>query len=195
MPYLVIEDDLPTLLLFTTRRKANRAVAGWIAPSIDMGVRAASCSREAMSALLSRLAARGIGWVRVNHGPCSIRLPLEAVAGAIRQAAEAHALDGAMHLYLLRDPITPSAPLVEILRDQPCLRLYTDADRAQARALAMGTRLISEPGQAVVALDSDDVHRLLCKLRSQGVEAVVLDGPGGGQWMGIDTALRDRLAA
>ena len=195
MPYLVIEDDSATLLLFTTRRKANQAVAGWIAPSIDVGVRAASCTPQAMSKLLSRLAARGIAWVRINHGPCSVRLPLEAVAGAIRQAAAVSALQPATQLFLLRDPVTPSAPLVEILHDQPCLRLYTDADRAQARALAMGSRLVSEPQQAVVALDSDGVHELLRELRLQGVEAIVLDGPGGGQWMGIDIALRDRLAA
>lgn len=195
LPYLVLEDDVPVLLLFTTRRKANQAVDGWIRASIDMDVRAASCTRRAMGALLARLGARGLNWVRINHGPNSIKLPLEAVAGALRLAARVTTLQPADRLFLLRDPVSPSAPLIEILNDQPCLRLFTDMHRASARALALGPRLVADAEQSVLGVDPDELHALLVRLRSQGVESVVLDGPGGGQWIGIDVALRDRLAA
>lgn len=195
MPYLALEDDCPTLLLFTSRRKANRAVTGWIEPSIDTAVRSAQCTREAMTALLSKFTQRGIAWVRINHGPTSVRLPLEAIAGALRQAQQVTAPLSISQLFVLRDPVTPSAPFVEIVHDHPCLRLFTDIHRAQARALALGPRLVDDPQEAVVALDSDDIRTLLQRLRGQGVESILLDGPGGGQRIGIDAALRQRIAA
>ncbi len=195
MPYLVLEDDVPVLLLFTTRRKANQAVAGWIQPSIDTDVRSASCTRRAMGALLARLGARGLNWVRVNHGPDSVKLPLEAVAGALRLAVRVTTLQPADRLFLLRDPVSPASPLIEIVHDQPCLRLFTDQHRASARAMALGPRLVDDPDAAVTGVDPDELHAMLVQLRGLGVESVVLDGPGGGQWIGIDAALRDRLAA
>ena len=195
MPYLVLEDDMPVLLLFTTRRKANRAVHGWIAGALDTDVCSASCSRSDMATLLSRLAGRGLNWVRINHGPNSVRLPLEAVAGALRQADKVTNLQPIGQLFVLRDPVSPSAPLVEIVNDQPCLRLFTDMHRASARASTMGPRLVSDPDASVVVVGPDDLRALLLRLRGQGVESVIFDGPGGGQWIGIDVALRDRLAA
>jgi len=195
MPYLVLEDDVPVLLLFTTRRKANRAVDGWIAASLDMGIRSASFSRSDTATLLSRLAARGLNWVCINHGPDSVRLPLEAVAGALRLADKVTNQHPVRRLFLLRDPISPAAPLVEIVNDQPCLRLFTDMHRASARASALGPRFVSDPASSVIGVDPDDLRTLLLRLRGQGVESVVFDGPGGGQWIGIDLALRGRLAA
>ncbi|MCH2135060.1 MAG: hypothetical protein MK101_00595 [Phycisphaerales bacterium] len=195
MPYLVLEDDVPVLLLFTTRRKANQALQGWIQPSLDMDVRSASCSRRSMAALLARLGERGLNWVRVNHGPRSVKLPLEAMAGALRMATHVTTLQPVDQLFLLRDPVSPETPLIEIVNDQPSLRLFTDMYRAQARATAMGPRLVADPGSAVVGVGPEELHSMLVQLRGMGVESVVLDGPGGGQWIGIDVALRDRLAA
>ncbi len=195
MPYLVLEDDVPVLLIFTTRRKANQAVHGWIAGALDTDVCSASCSPSHMAALLTRLAGRGLNWVRINHGPDSVRLPLEAVAGALRQAGEVTNVQPIGQLFVLRDPVSPSAPLVEIVNDQPCLRLFTDMHRATARASTMGPRLVSDPDACVVALEPEDLRAILLRLRGQGVESVVFDGPGGGQWIAIDVALRDRLAA
>lgn len=195
IPFLALEDDCPTLLLFTSRRKANRAVRGWIAPSIDTAVHAAQCTRAEMATMLSRFAQRGIAWIRINHGPTSVRLPLEAVAGAVRQATQVTSLQAMGRLFVLRDPVTPSAPFVEIVHDQPCLRLFTDVHRAEARAKAMGPCLVDDPHAAVVALGDDDVRLLLQRLRSQGVESIVIDGPGGGQHITIETALQHRIAA
>lgn len=195
IPFLTLEDDCPTLLLFTSRRKANRAVRGWIAPSIDTAVHAAQCTRAEMATMLSRFAQRGIAWIRINHGPTSVRLPLEAVAGAVRQATQVTSLQAMGRLFVLRDPVTPSAPFVEIVHDQPCLRLFTDVHRAEARAKAMGPCLVDDPHAAVVALGDDDVRLLLQRLRSQGVESIVIDGPGGGQHITIETALQHRIAA
>lgn len=195
MPYLVLEDDVPVLLLFTTRRKANRAVHGWIAGAVDTEVCSATYVRSDMAILLSRLAVRGLNWVRINHGPQSVRLPLEAVAGALRQAESITNVQPIGRLFVLRDPVSPAAPLVEIVNDQPCLRLFTDMHRASARASTLGPRLISDPDASVVVVDPDDLRTLLLRLRGQGVESVVFDGPGGGQWIGIDVALRNRLAA
>jgi hypothetical protein len=195
LPFLVLEDDCPTVLLFTSRRKANRAVQGWIAPSIDTAVHAAQYTRSEIVAMLSEFAQRGIGWIRINHGPTSVRLPLEAVAGAVRQATRATSLQAIGRLFVLRDPVTPSAPYVEIVHDQPCLRLFTNVHRAEARAKAMGPRLVDDPHAAVVALGEDDVLLLLQRLRSQGVESIMIDGPGGGQHIAIDAALQRRIAA
>jgi hypothetical protein len=195
MPYLALEDDCPTLLLFTSRRKASRAVKGWIAPSIDTIVRSAKFSRKDMAALLLRFTQRGIAWVRINHGPTSARLPLESVAGALRQALQATSPLSISQLFVLRDPVTPTEPLVEIVHDHPILRIFTDFHRAEARAQAMGPRLVNDPHEAVVAIDTDDVRGLLQRLRSQGVESIMLDGPGGGQRIGIDAALQQRIAA
>jgi hypothetical protein len=195
MPYLVLEDDVPVLLLFTTRRKVNRAVQGWIAGALDVDVQSESCNRADMAVLLSRLAARGLNWVRINHGPDSVRLPLEAVAGALRLAERVIDVQPIGRLFLLRDPVSPATPLVEIVNDQPCLRLFTDMQRANARATAMGPRLVSDPEASVLGVDPDDLRTLLLRLRGQGVESIVFDGPGGGQWIGIDVALRGRLAA
>ncbi|MCH2138143.1 MAG: hypothetical protein MK074_03730 [Phycisphaerales bacterium] len=194
MPYLSLEDDSPTLLLFTTRRKASQVVDGWIAPAVDTDVRVATCDRAAMATLLNKLLDRGISWARINHGPSTIRLPLESVAGAMRVVSQGQPLAPAQHLFILRDPITPASPFVEIVHEQPCLRLFMDYDRAVARAMTLGA-LIESPASAVVPVERDDLTVMLRRLRAQGVESIVLDGPGGSQWVGIDTALRDRLAA
>ncbi len=192
MPWLMLEQDTPTLLLFTSRRKAVQMVNGWIAPATDIPVHAAAADPQAMAGLLEHLADRGIAWVRINHGPRSVRLPLEALAGGLRLASDIVCFAG--QLWMLRDPITPTMPWVEICREEPCLRLFTSAPRARARAHGLVGSMTDDPDQSLVAMTPDDLQELLGRLRQQGVGAVVIEGPGGGRWMRIEQAMH-RAAA
>ena len=80
-----------------------------------------------MGALLARLGARGLNWVRVNHGPDSVKLPLEAVAGALRLAVRVTTLQPADRLFLeIQELIIYSLLSVQkvIIQDKHSFELY-----------------------------------------------------------------------
>jgi hypothetical protein len=190
LPYIALEGDEPVALFFTTRRRSNAAIAGWIGDVSDMAVRSMAIDRDTALRVLNRLHARGLQWLRIDHGPRSIRLPLEPLVGAIQHLWEQDAaLDGdesawawlerQERVLLLRDPAAVDLPLIEILNETPTVRLFVGRQRAMAQALHVEGHEASHSQDLVMAMTGDSSIECLRRLAVLGVERVVIEQPGG----------------
>jgi hypothetical protein len=156
--------------------------------------------------VLSRLHGRGMQWVRIDHGPRSIRLPLEPLIGAMQRVRERDAQMGPAtalldwisrqdHILVLRDMAAQDFPLVEIIDEQPSIRLFSDRRRAMARATEVDM-LPSDDHQRLMSLDSDASVLCLRRLAQLGVEQVLVEQAGGTRRIPLNGLLdSDRRAA
>ncbi len=189
LPYIALEGDEPVALLFTTRRKSNRAINGWIGEVADVSIQSVPLDRSAALKMLERLHSRGLQWVRIDHGPQSIRLPIEPLIGAMQQAWEQRAsLDPAQSAWawlarqdevlMLRDPSATSLPFVEILNEAPSIRLFVSRRRAMARAVRLSLHGDTQPDQTM-SLTGASTIECLRRLAHLGVDQVIIEQPGG----------------
>lgn len=206
LPYITLEGDEPVVLAFATRGRAAKAVNGWIQESADADIRVASIDPFTAEQVLSRLHGRGMQWVRIDHGPRSIRLPLEPLIGAMQRVREQDAQMGPAtalldwisrqdHILVLRDMAAQDFPLVEIIDEQPSIRLFSDRRRAMARATEVDM-LPSDGRQRLMSLDSDASVLCLRRLAQLGVEQVLVEQAGGTRRIPLNGLLDlDRRAA
>jgi hypothetical protein len=196
---MALEGDEPVALLFTTRRRASRAIEGWISSVADVPVHAISLDRDATLRMLDRLHARGLQWIRIDHGPQSIRLPLEPLIGAMQQAWEREqALDPAASAWawlerqdavlMLNDPSAHDLPLVEILDESPAVRLFVSRRRAMARAVRLSLHGCDRHEQ-VQTLDGTEAINCLRRLAHLGVEQLIIEAPGGARRLSLASLL------
>ncbi len=189
LPYITLEGDEPVLLAFTTRARAHQAVGGWIESSADVPVSVASVDPVTAEEVFQRLHQRGMQWIRIDHGPRSIRLPLEPLIGAMQQVRERGAEMGPAaalldwigrhdQILVLRDDAVDDFPLVEIIDEMPSIRLFCDPRRALARATQIDHA--HRPSQAaMMRMDGASSVTCLRRLAELGVEQVVLEQAGG----------------
>lgn len=189
LPYITLEGDEPVLLAFATRGRAFNAVRGWIQSSADAHVSVASVDPLTAEQVFRRLHQRGIQWIRIDHGPRSIRLPLEPLIGAMQQVRErgsdmgpaAALLDWIGQqdcILVLRDDAVEDFPLVEIIDELPSIRLFCDRRRALARATQVDHS--GRPARAsLMSLDGESSVTCLRQLAQLGVEQVLLEQAGG----------------
>lgn len=200
LPYMALEGSEPVALFFTTRRRAHRAIEGWIADVSDVEVGSVAIDRESALQVLGRLHARGLQWIRIDHGPRSIRLPLEPVIGAIQQAWEQESsmdveasawawLARQERVLLLRDPVAEDLPLVEILNERPAIRLFVNRRRAEASALRLSIDGSDTCNSCVLPMRGDRAIDCLKRLAHLGVEQVILEQPGGVRSLMLDALL------
>ena len=167
LPYIALEADEPVALFFTTRRRVEAAIDGWISSVSDIPVRGVQIDFEKAMQLLSRLHARGLQWIRIDHGPRSIRLPLEPLVGAMQMELERHTKDGVEacawkwlasqeRVLVLRDPATEDLPLVEIVDDLPSIRLFVDMRRALAQAARLSLHADDTRVSRVISMDGTE---------------------------------------
>ncbi len=199
LPYIALEGDEPVALLFTTRRRVSRAIAGWIGAVADVQVRNVSLDRAATLRMLDRLHARGLQWVRIDHGPHSMRLPLEPLIGAMQQAWDREeSLDPAASVWawlvrqdevlMLRDPSATDLPLVEILDESPSIRLFVNRRRAMARAVRLSLQGREHVDQ-VLALGGTEALDCLRRLAHLGVDRLIIEQPGGARSLPLSSLL------
>jgi len=207
LPYMALEGDEPVALFFTTRRRAYKAIDGWIADVSDGDVRSRAIDRDTALSVLGRLHARGLQWIRIDHGPRSIRLPLEPLLGAMQKAWECQAALGLEasawawlarqeRVLLLRDPIAEDLPLVEIQDDKPAIRLFVNRRRAEARAMRLSIDAGEDQRSQVLPMRGDLAVECLKRLAHLGVEQVILEQPGGARSLPLgDLLMQARKAA
>jgi len=206
LPYISLEGDEPVALFFTTRRRARRAIDGWIGDVADVPVESRQVSREAAYAVLSRLHGRGMQWIRIDHGPHSLRLPLEPLVGAMQRLWEQDLQCGPEagvwnwlarqeRVLMLRDPAADDLPLVEIVDEAPSIRLFVDMPRAMARAARLSLRLDDDRRQRVISMDGTSSVDCLRRLAHLGVEQIVLEQPGGQRRLSLAALLQEARRA
>ncbi|MDP7029354.1 MAG: hypothetical protein QF733_03945 [Phycisphaerales bacterium] len=206
LPYITLEGDDPVALFFTTRRRARRAIDGWIGEVADLPVQSRQISREAACNVLSRLHGRGMQWIRIDHGPRSIRLPLESLVGAMQRVWEQDLRCGREagvwtwlalqeRVLMLRDPAADGLPLVEIVDEAPSIRLFVDMPRAMARAARLSLCLDGDRQQRVISMDGSSSVECLRRLAHLGVEQIVLEQPGGQRSVPLAALLQEARRA
>jgi hypothetical protein len=206
LPYIALEGDEPVALVFTTRRRSRAAIGGWIGEVSDMDVRSVAVSRKKALSVLGRLHARGLQWIRIDHGPSSIRLPLEPLVGAMQRLWEQDAaltrdesawawLERQDRVLVLRDPAAIDLPLIEILDETPTVRLFVGKQRILAQASHLALRNEQHTQNLVMELDGDSSIDCLRRLASLGVERVVIEQAGGRQTLSLHSLLRQARRA
>jgi hypothetical protein len=190
LPYIALEGEEPVALFFTTRRRVRAAIDGWIGGVSDIPVRGVQIDFEKAMQVLARLHARGLQWIRIDHGPRSIRLPLESLVGAMQhewerqtdQCAEACVWDWLgrqERVLVLRDPATDDLPLVEIIDELPTIRLFVDMRRAMAQAVRLSLHADDSRERRVISMGGAESVDCLRRLAHLGVECLVIEQPGG----------------
>ena len=204
LPYLALEGDEPVALIFTTRRRANRAVDGWIADVVGRPVGTASISPETAMEVLGRLCARGVQWVRIDHGPDSVRLPLEPLVGALQRQWESDSgLDDASlafawlvrqeRVLMLSDPVAGDLPFVEIIDESPSIRIFASRSRAWAHAPEIHA---SDRDSRTISLSGANAIDCLQRLAILGVDHLIIEQLGGTRTVRLATLLdQSRRAA
>mgnify|MGYP006426275463 FL=1 len=206
LPYIALEEDEPVALFFTTRRRSRAAIKGWIGEVSDMDVRSVAVTREKALRVLGRLHARGLQWIRIDHGPSSIRLPLEPLVGAMQRLWEQDStmsvdesawawLERQDRVLMLRDPAAIDLPLIEILDETPTVRLFVGKQRAIAQASHLALHDEQHTRNLVMALDGDSQVECLRRLASLGVERVVIEQAGGRQTLPLNSLLNQARRA
>lgn len=206
LPYIALEGDEPVALFFTTRRRSRAAISGWIADVSDMAVRSVAIDRDTALRVLTRLHARGLQWIRIDHGPRSIRLPLEPLVGAMQRLWEQEAslegdasawawLERQERVLLLRDPAAIDLPLVEILDDMPTIRLFVGKQRAIAQATQLSLHDEGNSRDLVMSMAGDSSIDCLRRLATLGVERVVIEQPGGRRTLSLNALLHQARRA
>lgn len=206
LPYIALEADEPVALFFTTRRRVGAAIDGWISGVSDIPVRGVQIEFEKALQLLSRLHARGLQWIRIDHGPHSIRLPLEPLVGAMQIELERLTQDGAEacawkwlanqeRVLVLRDPATDDLPLVEIIDDLPSIRIFVDMRRAKAQAARLSLHADDTRARRVISMDGTESVDCLRRLAHLGVEHLVIEQPGGQRQLPLAALLQEARRA
>lgn len=205
MPYIVLEQDEPVALMFTTRRRALRAIDGWISSVVDHPIRTASVDMMTTLEVLMRLHARGLAWIRIDHGPQSIRLPLESLLGAMQRVLEQNVkatpeeatwrwIASQERILMLRDSAADDLPLVEILDDRPTVRIFVHPSRALARAAQLSLPA-TDRRRAVLGMDGPESIECLRRLAHLGVDQVIVEQPGGSRRLGLEALLAEARRA
>lgn len=206
LPYITLEGDEPVALFFTTRRRARAAINGWIGAVSEMDVRSVAVTRESALRVLGRLHARGLQWIRIDHGPNSLRLPLEPLVGAMQLLWEQDAelsgdesawawLERQDRVLMLRDPAAADLPLIEILDETPTVRLFVGKQRALAQASHLALHDEQHTRDLVMVLDGDSSVECLRRLASLGVERLVIEQAGGRRSLSLHSLLHQASRA
>ena len=206
LPYIALEGDEPVALFFSTRRRSRAAIEGWIGEVSDMAVRSVAIDRDTALRVLGRLHARGLQWIRIDHGPSSIRLPLEPLVGAMQRLWEQDSaldcdasawawLERQERVLLLRDPAAIDLPLIEILGGTPTIRLFVGKQRAMAQTLRVAMHEHSHSQDVVMTMAGDSSVECLRRLAILGVERVVIELPGGRRTLSLDGLLQQARRA
>ncbi len=206
LPYIALEGDDPVALFFTTRRRSRAAIAGWIGEVSDIAVRSVAIDRDTALRVLTRLHARGLQWIRIDHGPSSIRLPLEPLVGAMQKAWEQEAsldsdasawawLERQERVLLLRDPAAIDLPLIEILDETPTIRLFVGKQRAMAQVAHSTLHDESHNREIVMSMAGNSSIDCLRRLATLGVDRVVIEQPGGRRALPLNALLNQARRA
>jgi hypothetical protein len=206
LPYIALEGDEPVALFFTTRRRSHAAISGWIGEVSDMAVRSMAIDRDRALRVLTRLHARGLQWIRIDHGPRSIRLPLEPLVGAMQKAWERDSsldgdasawawLDRQDRVLMLRDPAAIDLPLIEIVDETPTVRLFVGKQRAMAEATHIALCDEYRSQDLVMSMAGDLSIDCLRRLATLGVERVVIEQPGGRRTLSLSGLLHQARRA
>ena len=206
LPYIALEGDEPVALFFTTRRRVRAAIEGWISCVADIPVRGVQIDFEKALQALSRLHARGLQWIRIDHGPHSIRLPLEPLVGAMQKELERQAqecieacawrwLASQERVLVLRDPATDDLPLVEIVDDLPSIRIFVDVRRAMAQAARLSLHPDDTRARRVISMGGTESVDCLRRLAHLGVERLVIEQPGGQRQLPLAALLQEARRA
>ena len=83
LPYIEYEEGEPVLLVFTDAERATSAARVWIEDRTETRVKVESLSVESLLSVLRDFHLGGIEFLRFDHGPCSVRVPIaDAIAAA-----------------------------------------------------------------------------------------------------------------
>lgn len=205
MPYLVLEQDEPVALMFSTRRRAVRAIDGWITDVVDHDVHAATIDAETTLDVLMRLHARGLQWIRIDHGPSSVKLPLEPLVGGMQRVQDT-VVDASPeestwrwmaaqdHVLMLRDAAARDLPLIEILDEQPTVRVFMHRGRALARAAQLAIP-VRDRNTALLSMNGEEAVERLRRLAQLGVDQVIVEQPGGMRVLALTSLLKEARRA
>ncbi len=206
LPYMSLEGEEPVALVFSTRRRATQAIDGWISDVVGVPVGSVTIDRESALRVLGRLCARGVQWIRIDHGPQSIRLPLEPLIGAMQRLWEQEsALDEEASIWawlerqdrilMLRDPAASNLPLVEIIDEQPSIRVFVTRNRARAWASTLSLEPEDPMAGCTMRLSGGEAVDTLQRLAHLGVDRLVIEQPGGPRALSLSALLSCRRAA
>ena len=205
LPYIEYEEGEPVLLVFTDAERATSAARVWIEDRTETRVKVESLSVESLLSVLRDFRLGGIEFLRFDHGPCSVRVPIaDAIAAARVHDVMSYEgiddlVDAAVHgaesvieedlwdavcelpsWYLVADVSESDDPLVWILHDEPCVLVFTDSNRARAYAVEHGLEGCTTDVGRLIEVDPERAMDHFRDLARRGVAGAVFnDGPYG----------------